>query len=58
MIRLSFLLPIIMCAIWWWFLTNRGYTLKEGLRGFLFIIAFNTIIIGFFVIMLFVTNNQ
>ncbi|MGB1199426.1 MAG: hypothetical protein ACPG46_10285 [Thalassotalea sp.] len=56
MIQLFFLLPIIMCAIWWWFLTNRGYTLKQGLNGFLYIFAFNAIIVGFFVIMLFVTH--
>lgn len=56
MIKLFFLLPIIMSSIWWWFLNNRGYTLKEGMRGFLYIIGFNVVIIGFFVLMLFVTH--
>ncbi|WP_448569361.1 hypothetical protein [Thalassotalea ganghwensis] len=58
MIRLIFLLPIVMCAIWWWFLNSKGYTLKDGLKGFAYIFAFNAIIIGFLVVMLFVTHNQ
>lgn len=57
MIRLFFLLPIIMCAIWWWYLNNRGYSLKQGLKGFIYILTFNTIIIGFFITMIFVTNT-
>jgi hypothetical protein len=56
MIRLFFLLPIFMSAIWWWYLNNRGYTLKEGLRGFIYILSFNAIVIGFFTLMLFVTH--
>ncbi|WP_170309642.1 hypothetical protein [Litorilituus lipolyticus] len=57
MIRLFFLIPIIMCAIWWWYLTNRGYSLKQGLKGFIYILLFNAIIIGFFVMMIFVTST-
>jgi len=45
-----------MCAFWWWYLNLRGYTVKDGLKGFIYILSFNAIIIGFFVIMLFVTN--
>ncbi|WP_170176784.1 hypothetical protein [Litorilituus sediminis] len=56
MIRLFFLLPILMCAIWWWYLNQRGYTAKQGLKGYLYILAFNTIIIGFFALMIWVTN--
>lgn len=56
MIRLFFLLPLMMCAVWYWYLQNRGYTIKEGLKGFGYIFAFNAVIIGFFIVMLFVTN--
>jgi len=56
MIKLFFLLPILMCSIWWWYLNNRGFTVKEGLRGFVYIVSFNAIIIGFFIVMLFVTH--
>lgn len=57
MIRLFFLFPIIMCAIWWWYLTNRGYSLKEGLKGFIYILSFNTVLILFFVMMIWLTHK-
>lgn len=56
MIKFLFLLPIIMSAIWWWFLNSKGYTLKQGLKGFIYIIAFNTFVISFFVLMIYVTH--
>ncbi len=56
MIRLLFLLPIIMCGIWWWYLNSKGYSIKDGVKGFAYIITFNTIIIAFFILMLFVTH--
>ncbi|MGL1958027.1 MAG: hypothetical protein OCD00_12005 [Colwellia sp.] len=56
MIKLFFLLPIIMCVIWWWYLNNRGYSLKEGLKGFIYILSFNSIIVLFFVGMLWLTH--
>ena len=57
MIKFFFLLPILMSAIWWWYLNNRGYSLKDGLKGFGFIVLFNAVIIGFFTLMIFVTNS-
>lgn len=56
MIRLFFLIPIIMCAIWYWYLLNNNYTIKQGLKGFGYIFAFNGTIIAFFVLMLFLTR--
>ena len=57
MIRLYFLAPIIMCAIWIWYLKSNNYTLRQGLKGFLYIFAFNAIIIAFFVMLLFLTRS-
>lgn len=56
MIKFLFLLPIIMCAIWWKFLDSKGYTLKQGLKGFINILIFNTVIIGFFTLMIYLTR--
>jgi len=56
MIKLFFLLPIIMSAIWYWYLNTHGYSLKEGVKGFTYIFAFNAFIIGFFVLMIWVTH--
>ncbi|QOL26989.1 hypothetical protein LP316_06780 [Thalassotalea sp. LPB0316] len=56
MIRLFFLIPIIMCAIWWWYLRSKGFQAKDGIKGFAYIIAFNAIIIAFFILMIWVTD--
>ncbi len=56
MIKLFFLLPVIMCAIWWWYLDNRGYNLKEGLKGFIYILTFNAVLIVFLVMMIWLTH--
>jgi hypothetical protein len=57
MIRLFFLLPIMMCAIGWWYLNDKGYSLKEGLRGFIYIVSFNVVLILFFVMMIWITHS-
>jgi len=56
MIKFFFLIPIIMCAIWAWYLDAHDYSLKQGIKGFSYIFAFNAIIIGFFVMMIYVTH--
>ncbi len=56
MIRLFFLLPIVMCCVWWWYLNNRNYSLKEGLKGFIYILVFNTVLVLFFVMMIILTH--
>jgi len=56
MIKLFFLLPVLMCSIWAWYLNQHGYSVKSGLNGFLYIIAFNLVIILFFVTMIWVTH--
>ena len=56
MIRLFFLIPVIMCALWWWYLNLKGYSAKDGLKGFGYILAFNLILIAFFVTMIVVTD--
>ncbi|WP_394174057.1 hypothetical protein [Thalassotalea litorea] len=55
MIRLFFLIPIVMCLVWWWYLKSHNYTAKQGFRGFMYIAAFNAIIIGFFTLMIHLT---
>jgi hypothetical protein len=45
-----------MCAIWWYYLNIKGFTVKEGAKGFAYILGFNAVIIGFFILMLYVTH--
>ncbi len=56
LLRLFFILPVIMCLIWWWYLKSNNYSMKQGLKGFAYIIAFNLILVGFFSIMIHITR--
>ncbi|MCT8126984.1 hypothetical protein H1D31_13320 [Alishewanella sp. BS5-314] len=44
MVRLLFLLPILMCLGWYLFLRHYQIPLKQGLKGFSYIIAFNAVL--------------
>lgn len=57
MIKLFFILPLLMSGIWLWYLKSNGYTIKEGLKGFTYILAFNAFVIAFFVMMIYVTHQ-
>jgi len=56
MIKLFFLLPLLMCSLWWWYIDAKGYSVKESWKGFAYILAFNSVIILFFILMLFITH--
>jgi hypothetical protein len=56
MIKFLFLVPFSMCLIWWLYLKEKGYTLKQGLKGFAYILGFNLVIAAFFTVMIFVTH--
>ncbi|MCF2862412.1 MULTISPECIES: hypothetical protein [Pseudoalteromonas] len=57
MLRLLFILPILLCLLWWLFLHYNRIPLKQGRKGFVYIVAFSTLVLGFFTLMLFVTNT-
>ncbi len=57
MIRLMFLLPIVLCLLWFFFLKQNNLSLKQGKKGFLYILGFSSLILGFFTLMIFVTNQ-
>ncbi len=53
MLKLLYLLPIIMCAIWYWYLKQHGWGIKQGWKGFGYILGFNfAIAISLWTIML------
>ncbi|MBE0385034.1 hypothetical protein [Pseudoalteromonas luteoviolacea] len=56
MIRILFLLPLILCFGWYYFLKVNGVPIKQGKRGFIYILAFSAFVLGFFVLMIHVTN--
>lgn len=56
MIQFFLLMPLLMSGIWWWYLNNKGFSAKDGIRGFAYIFAFNAVIIGFFFMMMVLTH--
>lgn len=52
-----FLLPIVLCFLWFIFLKQNNLDLKQGKKGFLYILGFSGFILGFFTLMIFVTNQ-
>jgi hypothetical protein len=46
-----------MCLFWWRYLDAKGFSVKEGVKGFAYIIALNTVLIGFLVVMIYVTHG-
>ncbi|WP_445428614.1 hypothetical protein [Alishewanella sp. HL-SH05] len=57
MVRLVFLLPLLMSLGWYLFLRNYGIPLKQGLRGFIYIGAFNAIIALVLWALILITNR-
>lgn len=49
MIKFLFLLPLALCAIWYLYLKQFGYSLESGKQGFKYILIFSTVIAVFFI---------
>lgn len=58
MFRLLFLLPIILCLIWYFFLKKNRVPIKQGKKGFIYILSFSALVLGFFVLMIQVTHQS
>jgi hypothetical protein len=56
MFRLLFLLPIILCLGWYFFLRHYAIPLKQGKKGFVYILVFSAFVLGFFVLMMQITE--
>ena len=56
MFRLLFLLPIILCLGWYFFLRHYTIPLKQGKKGFIYILVFSAFVLGFFVLMMQITE--
>ena len=58
MFRLLFLLPIILCLGWYFFLRHYAIPIKQGKKGFIYILAFSTFVLGFFVLIMQITEYR
>ena len=51
MVRLIFLLPLLLCFIWWRYLVANGWSVEQGKKGFYYIIGLSGVIAAFFTLM-------
>lgn len=56
MFRLLFLLPIVLCLGWYWFLRYYNVPIKHGRKGFMYILIFSAFVLSFFLLMIQVTE--
>jgi len=57
MFRILFLLPIVLCAVWYLFLKQNGVPIKQGKKGFVYILIVSALVLGFFLLMIKVTQH-
>lgn len=56
LLRLLFLVPAILCLIWYLYLRHNGYSLSQGKQGFVYILIFSAVIGGFYTLLLWLTH--
>ena len=58
MIKFFFLLPMLTCGMWYLYINSKGFTVKQCLNSFTYILLFNVFVIAFFTLMIFVTDTH
>ncbi|WP_404338509.1 hypothetical protein [Pseudoalteromonas mariniglutinosa] len=58
MFRLLFLLPVVLCLAWYFFLKKNGVPIKQGKKGFIYILILSTCVLAFFVLMIQITEYR
>ena len=51
-----FLLPLILSLVWWAFLHYNGLSIKQGAKGFYWIIGLSSFLAAFFTLMIYLTR--
>ena len=51
-----FLLPLLACLGWYLYLYYRGYSLRQGLRGFIWILVVSTTLAALFTLLMWLTR--
>ncbi|WP_033017574.1 hypothetical protein [Pseudoalteromonas sp. BSi20652] len=55
-VQTLFLFPIVLCLGWYLFLRYNNVPIKEGKKGFMYILAFSAFVLGFFVLIMQITE--
>lgn len=58
MIRFLFLIPLVLGLVWWFYLLANGYSLKQGRKGFIYILLVSVFISAIYGLLLWVTGRQ
>ncbi len=58
MIARLFLVPLLLCLLWYVYLQINGYSLKQGQKGFIYILVFSAGLLGVMSLLLWLTNTQ
>lgn len=57
MTRFLFLIPLILSVAWFVYLRLHGWTLRQGLKGFIYIAVFSAFIAVFYTLLLWLTGR-
>lgn len=57
MFRILFLFPIVLCVAWYLFLRRNRVPIKQGKKGFVYILIASVFVLGFFLLMIKVTQH-
>lgn len=58
MIRYLFLIPLVLGLLWWLFLQANNLTLKQGRKGFLYILIISVFIAIIYTLLLWFSGRQ
>jgi hypothetical protein len=56
MFKFLFLFPVVLCALWYFYLTSRGYDIAKGKQGFMYIIVVSSVILLFITAAMLITK--
>lgn len=58
MTRLLFLIPLLLSVAWFIYLRSRGWTIQQGLRGFVYIAILSGFIAVLYSLLWWLTNQR
>ncbi|MFT6283963.1 MAG: hypothetical protein ACJAXM_000422 [Arenicella sp.] len=56
LIKFLVLIPVVLCLLWSIYLKNKAYSLGDGKQGFIYILAFCSVIAVFYSSLLWITE--
>jgi len=51
LVQLVFIIPLILCVAWLFYLKSNDYSIAQGKQGFVYILSFSAAIAGFYALM-------